>query len=116
MPWLPPQLYAASLRLVVPLGATLLGRWPKTTTREPGDLPPRTVTRERVGRGVLTNSVRLLCSPHEGEGGPQSAKIAVTDLSRLWGVTWSLSAFAAAAAAAIFWSLPSQLCLQHSPL
>jgi len=24
-------------------------------TREPGDLPPATVTRERVGRGVLAN-------------------------------------------------------------
>ena len=29
-----------------------LGRWTDTTTREPGDLPPLTVTRERVGRGV----------------------------------------------------------------
>src|SRR5215831_2379641 len=41
-----------------------LGRRPETATREPGDLPPATVTRERVGRGVLANSVRLLCYPH----------------------------------------------------
>ena len=34
-------------------GDTLfLGRWPKATTREPGNLPPAVVTRERVGRGV----------------------------------------------------------------
>jgi hypothetical protein len=39
----------------VPLGAVLLGRRPETVTREPGDLPPATVTRERVGRGVLAN-------------------------------------------------------------
>jgi hypothetical protein len=32
-------------------------------TREPGDLPPATVTRERVGRGVLTNLVRLFNGP-----------------------------------------------------
>jgi hypothetical protein len=30
-----------------------LGRRPKTATREPVDLPPVMVTRERVGRGVL---------------------------------------------------------------
>jgi hypothetical protein len=30
-----------------------LGRRSKATTREPGNLPPVTVTRERVGRGVL---------------------------------------------------------------
>ena len=27
----------------------------RQATREPGDLPPATVTRERVGRGVLAN-------------------------------------------------------------
>jgi hypothetical protein len=39
------------------------------TTREPGDLPPATVTRERVGRGALTNLVRLFHGPM-GEAGP----------------------------------------------
>src|SRR6185369_13855793 len=29
-----------------------LGRWSKATTREPGNLPPVVVTRERIGRGV----------------------------------------------------------------
>jgi hypothetical protein len=31
----------------------VLGRWSKTRTREPGDLPLTAVTRERIGRGVL---------------------------------------------------------------
>ena len=34
-------------------GAHALGRRSKAATREPGDLPPAVVTRERVGRGVL---------------------------------------------------------------
>lgn len=29
-----------------------LGRWSEATTREPGNLLPVTVTRERVGRGA----------------------------------------------------------------
>jgi hypothetical protein len=59
---------------IVPLGATLLGRRPETATREPGDLPPATVTRERVGRGVLASLVRLLCGPRKGESGPHQPK------------------------------------------
>jgi hypothetical protein len=31
----------------------LLGRRPQAAIREPGHLPPTTVTRERVRRGVL---------------------------------------------------------------
>ena len=73
-----PATVSGECSVCIATGSDVLGRRPKTATREPGDLPPATVTRERVGRGALTNSVRWLCDPHEGEGGPQSAKIAVT--------------------------------------
>ena len=54
-----------------------------------------------------------------GESGAQSAKIAVTDLGRLWGVTWSVSGSvsalaAAVVAAAILSGLPFQACSQSS--
>ncbi len=39
----------------MPLGISVLGRRRKVTTREPGDLPSAVVTREDVGRGVLTS-------------------------------------------------------------
>jgi TonB dependent receptor len=38
----------------VPLGSRVPGRRRKVVTREPGDLPSAVVTREHVGRGVLT--------------------------------------------------------------
>jgi hypothetical protein len=46
-------------------------------TREPGHLPPATVTRERVGRGVLTCPVALR-SRSWAKTDRQSTKIAVT--------------------------------------
>ena len=69
-----PATVSGECSAIVPLGATLLGRRPETATREPGDLPPATVTRERVGRGVLASLVRLLCGPRKGEGGPHQPK------------------------------------------
>jgi hypothetical protein len=59
-------------------GSDASGKAAEARTREPGDLPPATVTRERVGRGVLTNLVRLLHGPLWGEGGPPISQIAVT--------------------------------------
>ena len=63
---------------IVPLGATLLGRRPETATREPGDLPPATVTRERVGRGVLASLSPVVVRSAQGRKRTSSAKIAVT--------------------------------------
>jgi hypothetical protein len=73
----------------------------------------RSATGNGHARARWAGCADVLYGPYEGEGGPQSAKIAVTDLNRLWGVTRSLSAFTAAVAAAIFWCLPSQPGLQQ---
>src|SRR6476661_3386505 len=40
--------------VIMPLGSRVPGRRRKVVTREPGDLPSVVVTREHVGRGVLT--------------------------------------------------------------
>jgi hypothetical protein len=46
----------------MPLGSRVPERRRKVVTREPGDLPSVVVTREHVGRGVLTE-------PHRGASG-----------------------------------------------
>jgi hypothetical protein len=81
----------------LPLGNAFLGRWPETATREPGDLPPRTVTRERVGRGVLAlREFGLGRVSAAGEAGPRRTKGRGDGLRfRQWGAACCLSTIAA---------------------
>jgi hypothetical protein len=45
-----------------------LGRWSEATIREPGNLLPVMVMRERVGRGASMSQQELVASAAEGEG------------------------------------------------
>jgi hypothetical protein len=55
-----PATVSGESSVIMPLGSRVPGRRRKVVTREPGDLPSAVVTREHVGRGVLTEPSQLL--------------------------------------------------------
>jgi len=55
-----PATVSGESSVIVPLGSRVPGRRRKVVTREPGDLPSAVVTREHVGRGVLTEPSQLV--------------------------------------------------------
>jgi hypothetical protein len=98
-------------------GSVLLpGRWSKTVTREPGDLPPATVTRERVGRGVLASTSSTVESQSaKGEGiARDSQNRRDRFVFAVWGVACLLSSSSAAVAVAFPHSVSSSSPHRHA--
>ena len=61
-----PATVSGESSVAYPLGSRVLGRRQEALTRKPGDLPSAVVTREHVGRGVLTAGEPLVFNGQRG--------------------------------------------------